>query len=141
MSRTVGLLGESESLEIDNLMPGNQNARLGDRLKELQDRGLIMQQVAVIADATGGMDFVVEHTGILLDVMCLCTVANVAGTMIVNRVAAAISSAMIAAVQDVVTLTTDIVHAEKLLAAGETLNITANGAADRAIVTLFILRT
>jgi len=141
MSRTVNLLVEGEARELNDLMPGNQNVRIGDRLKELQDRGLVMQEVTVIADATGGMDFVVEHTGILVDVMCLCTVANALGTMILNRVAAPISSAMIAAVQDVATRTTTIVTAEKVLAAGETLNITANGAADRAVVTLFILRT
>jgi len=141
MGRTADLLVEAEALEVNNLLPGSQNARVGDRITELQNRGVIIQQVAVIADASGGQNFTVEYSGILLDVTVACRAANGSGTLTLRRAAAAMSSAIVCAVDNVLSRTTTIVHAEKDIVAGETLNLIANGAADRGIATLFILRS
>ena len=141
MGRTADLLVEAEAVEVNSLMPGSQNARVGDRIKELQNRGIVVQQAAVIADATGGFSFTVEYSGILLDVTVACRASNGSGTLTLRRAANAISSAIVCATDDVLSRTTTIVHAEKDVVAAETLNLIANGAADRGIATLFILRT
>jgi len=141
MARTTDLLSEAEALEVNNLVPGNQNARMGDRIRELQRRGVIVQQVEVDADATGGKSFTVEYSGILLDITIACRATNGSGTITLRRSTDAISSAIVCAVDDVLSRTTTIVHARKTVVAGETLNLVAFGAADRGIATLFILRT
>ncbi len=142
MGRTTNLLVEAEAQELNNLLPGNQNVRMGDRIKELQDRGVIAQQVAVVAAANvTPKSFVVEHSGILLDVTVACRDTQGGGTLTLRRSTDAISSAVVCAVDDVLSRTTTIVNARKAVVKGETLNLIANGAADRGVATLFILRT
>lgn len=139
---TDKLLSDLEAQALDNLMPGNQNAKLGQRIQELQAKGIVAQQVAVTADATsGGKTFVAEYSGILVDATALCTASNASGSLTLRRSSTAITNAMAAVTVDLLARTTTVVNAQKAITKGETLNVVANGAGDRGVVTLFILRT
>lgn len=141
MSATPAVLTEAEAQVINGLMPGNQNARIGDRLKELQDRSVAIQRIPIAADASGGLSFIAEYSGELVDAWVVCTAANASGTLGIRRSSTALTTLMICAVIDVLTRTALVLQSGKAIVAGETLNIKANGASDRGIVYMAILRS
>jgi len=108
---------------------------LGDRLAAT----VYIQKVVVAADASGGQAFTPEVSGELIDAFAVCTVANASGTMTLRRGTTAITSAIVCAVQDVLSRTTTLVQAQKNLVKGETLNMKANGASDKGLVYLVII--
>lgn len=139
--KTTTLLSESEAQAVNRLMPGNMNAKLGDRVKELQEKTLFIQRVPVTADASAGTDFTVEYSGELVDAWVVCTAANASGTLGIRRSTTALTTLMICAVIDVLTRNALVLQSGKTLTAGETLNVKANGAGDRGIVYLAVLRS
>ncbi len=138
---TTSLLSQGEANKLDNDTPNNQLAQVGERIKELQDYGLIAQRVNIVADATGGFDFIVNFSGILVDIIVRCTVANASGDAQLRRVTTAISDAITMAVDDTISRAATLTDAGVVVVAGETLNILCNGAADRGEVTLVMYRT
>ncbi len=138
---TSKLLTEAEAQAVNNLMPGNLNAKLGDRVKELQDKTLFIQRIPVAVDASGGLNFTVEYSGELVDAWVVCTAANASGTLQIRRSTTALTTAMICAVIDVLVRNALILQSGKTLVAGETLNVKANGASDRGVVYMAVLRS
>lgn len=134
-------LQDGEALANEQGMPVNQNMRLGSRVQVLEQRTMHIQKVTVAADASAGQNVIAEVSGEIVDAWATCTAANASGTATLRRSATAITSAIVAAVQDVTSRTTSIVQAQKAQVAGETLNVKANGAADRFILYWAVLRT
>jgi Ni2+-binding GTPase involved in maturation of urease and hydrogenase len=134
-------LQDSEAAALDNLMPGHQNPKMGSRLQVCEQRSTYIQKVVVAADASGGQNFVAEVSGELVDAWAICTTSNASGTATLRRSTTAITSAIVAAVGDVLARTTSLVQASKAIVQGETLNAKANGALDRFILFIEILRT
>src|SRR5689334_6015620 len=132
---------DAEAQALDNESPGINLRRAGSRIQTLEQRTLHIQKVVVAADASAGQNFVAEVSGEIVDAWAVCTAANASGTATLRRSATAITSAIVAAVQDVLSRTTSVVQAQKAITQGETLNAKSNGAADRYILYLAILRS
>ena len=134
-------LKDTEAQAVDALMPGNQNVNLGSRLQLAEQRALYIQKVTVAADATGGQAFTAEVSGELVDAWAVCTASNASGTLTARRSTNALTSAITCAVGDTASRTTQVVQARKAIVQGESLNVLANGASDRGILYLAILRS
>ena len=141
MSATKKILTEPEALTVNQLMPGNKNVRMGERLRELQQKSLAIQKVSVEADATGAIDFLAEYSGDIVDAWVICRAASGSGTLTLRRATTDITSAMVCAVDDALARTLSLVQAENPIVQGETLNHVANGAADRGDVYIAVLRS
>ena len=129
MTRT--LMNQAEADAVDNIDPRSQISQVGERIREIQATGLVVQRVDVTADASAGADFLVDYAMVLLDVLVRATATSGSGTLTLRRLTTAISSAVVCAVDEVLSRTTTITDAGQVLAVGETLNIIAAGAANR----------
>lgn len=143
---------QEEANIINGAMPALQiNQPVGNLLKEAIDEVEALQaaqvyetvglKLAVVADASAGINFVMPAFDLeIVDVVVQCTASNVAGTLQVRRLTTPVTDAMICAVADAVVRMGTIDVAERLITAGETLNILANGAADRGILFITAIR-
>lgn len=139
--KTNILLDEPAARQLNDSSPAAKNARLGDRVKELQQRTLCIQRVPVEADASGGLAFTAEYSGELVDAWVVCTAANASGTLGIRRSTTALTTLMVCAVIDVLTRTALVLQSGKTITEGETLNVKANGASDRGVVYMAVLRS
>lgn len=87
----------------------------------------------ITADATAGITYTVTRPGFVLDAHAICTAANALGTITVRKAAAAITSAIVCAVDTTLARTTIINDANYSFAAGNSMVFITNGAADRGI--------
>jgi hypothetical protein len=101
--------------------------------------GMVIQKVAVEADASAGQDFDALFSGEIVQAWTHCTAANGSGTLTVRSETNAITDAMACAVLDAVDKADTIDQTYKGIVAGETYNVLANGAADRGEVYLLIM--
>lgn len=98
----------------------------------------------IVADATGaGIDVLggvaanpVPFKLEVLEVIVQARAASASGTVTVRKGTTAITDAIVAAVDKVVSRAGTIDNDESVLDAGDALNVLANGAADRALVTI-----
>lgn len=134
-------LTDGQAATIDSLMPGNLNDKVGSRLQLVEQRTLHVQRVAVTADASGGQNFIAEVSGELVDCVALCTASNASGSATLRRSTTAMTNAMAAVTVDLLARTTTIINTQKNIVQGETLNAKANGAGDRFVMFLYILRS
>jgi len=137
----AAVLSDGEAFSIDQLMPGNQNAKLGSRLQMLEQKSVYIQRVPVAVDASGGLAFTAEVSGELVDAWVVCTAANASGTLGIRRSTTNLTTLMVCAVIDVLTRTALVLQSGKAIVQGEALNVKANGANDRGIVYMAILRS
>jgi hypothetical protein len=98
-------------------------------------------RVPITADATGGMDIKCPFKCKILDVKVQCTAANVAGTVTLANAGNAVTSAIVCAVLDVISKTTKIDVTYEDVAKDATLTLTTNGAADRGVALIEVIRT
>lgn len=137
-------LQDQEAQMVEQAMPANQAKFLGSRMQVLEQRTLHIQKIAgtIAGDFhTNGFPFQAEVSGELVDAWAVCTGANASGTLTLQRVSTAMTSAIVSAVADALARTASIVQAQKAIVQGETLNVKTNGAADRGILYIAILRT
>lgn len=128
-------LTQGQADKIDNNSPINQLYSVGERAKQHDDYDMVVLKLTVGADATGALSFTMPSFNIeIVDIVAQCTASNASGTLTLRRVTTAISSAIVCAVGDVISRSTDVVQAAKNIVASEVLNVIANGAADRGIV-------
>lgn len=99
----------------------------------------IVIAVAVESDATGGLDFVVPRAGTVIDVFVVASATNNGGTALVSKADAPITATLVMAVDNVLTRAAALIRANANFAAGETLRVVTNGAADRGIVYVTLL--
>jgi hypothetical protein len=93
--------------------------------------------IEVTSDATGaGLSFVIPRALTIIDASVTCSAANGAGTLIVNGPGGAITDAMICAVDTTVVRAATIDDANAAIAAGASVTVVANGAADRGDILL-----
>jgi hypothetical protein len=133
---------DNEAAALDNSQPGAQNPRLGSRFQAIEQRSLYIQKIVISAAANvTALAFLAEVSGELVDAWAVGTAASGSGTATLRRVTTALTSAIVMAVVDALAHSTSDVQAQKTIVQGETLNIVTNGAADRGIVYLAILRS
>lgn len=101
--------------------------------------GIVVQRVDITADASGATDFTALFSGELIQAWTHATATNASGTLQVRRGTTGITDAMACATANAVDKADTITQASKDITAGETLNVIANGAADRGEVYLMIM--
>ncbi len=139
---TTNLLSQSLADKVDNASPVNQLAKVGERLKEAQATGLIVQRVNVTAAANStAKEFTVDYDMVLVDVLVRATATSASGTLTLRRSTTAITDAIACATDVNIDRAASITDAGQALVAGETLNLIANGANDRGEVFLIGYRT
>lgn len=134
------ILRTEEAPAINNAMPANQNAMLGDKVSDLTYKSPAIIEAAITADATGGLAITVPYDLKIVDVIVQCTAANALGTVTVRNVATAITDAIVCAVNKVIGRAGTIDAAQATLLKGGNLNVVTNGAADRGVVSLVCMR-
>jgi CMP-2-keto-3-deoxyoctulosonic acid synthetase len=139
---TDGLLDQKAADLIDNQSPANQQGQVGERIKEMQATGLIIQKVVVDAAANvTAKSFTVDYDMELIRVVFHNTAGAVTNaTARLRSGTTAITDAVITAVANDANATTKIAQDEKVLAAGDVLNIITNGANDRCEAYLIGIR-
>lgn len=113
-----------------------------DYVTDLSAFPLIALTYSVSADATGGLTVVASmpFAAEVVDVIAQCTSANSSGTLTLRKATTAISSAIVCAVEGVLSRTTTIAVASYQLAKGDSLTVVSNGAGDRGKMTVILKR-
>jgi hypothetical protein len=101
--------------------------RLNELTSTIGNAGLGFIEVPITADATAGINFTVPFDCKIVAAQVICDAANASGTLTVRNVATAITSAMICAVLDTITLATTLLTAQRAQAAGTVLNVISIG--------------
>lgn len=124
---------------LNKMTPDSQGQGLGTVVKDIQDRDVyspIMIQVAVTADATSGKTVTVPYAFELVDVIVQSRATNSSATMTVKNGSTAITDAIAATPDTTVTRAATIDDSVSSITTSTTLKVYANGANDRALVTL-----
>ena len=103
--------------------------------------GTSQSSKAVTADATGALSIDVPYDMTIIDAWAVCTTANASGTLTVRSGTNAITSAIVCAVDTTLSRTTLIDDDYSAITTSTSLNVIANGAADRGIVYIMGVRT
>lgn len=149
MDKTTFTQGMADVL--DRMNPAALVGKLGTLLFEaftrvlsLETSSLQMIEIPITADAkTAAISVVLSATESvrIIDAFARCTAANASGTLLVSdSAAAAITSAMVCAVDKAIGRTTSVDPAKATVAAGGTVKITANGVADRGVIVLSVIK-
>lgn len=104
------------------------------------NNGLVIA-ITIDADATGGFNAVVPRAGVVTGVSVVATATSGSGTALVSKAGSAISNAVACAVANTATDATTITVANNTFAAGDTIRVVTNGAADRGVVYCSFLPT
>lgn len=136
---------------IDRLInPGAQLTRLGTYMKEAFSRTLALEssamqiiEIPITASATGAPSFVLDADNAvrIVDAFTRCTGASASGTLTIqDSNGVAISNAMTCAVDKAISHATSLDPSKAEIPAGGTIKVVANGASDRGVVTLIVVR-
>lgn len=102
----------------------------------------LIVQIEVTADATGGVDYVLPREGWIQNVVVLCTATNAGGTAQLLRSTggpfAAVSAALTCDTANEISRAASLTLSQIACAAGDTLRIVTNGAADRCVAHISI---
>lgn len=146
------LLSQREADKLNNDNPQNQLISLGSKLLEVQEKvgmdqsvsgisPLLLLKYPITADSTGNpIMWTATFACEVLDVIVQARATNGGGTATVGKGASAITDAIVMAVDNTVTRAGTIDRANSTLAIGDTLNVDANGAADRGLITVVLQR-
>lgn len=90
--------------------------------------------IAITADATGGVNYVVPRACTVIDVHVLASATNGGGTALLSKAGAAITAALAMATDNALARAAALTQANSSLVAGDVLRVVTNGAADRGTV-------
>jgi translation elongation factor EF-1alpha len=126
---------------LESTNPALQGMGFYQKLRDSQDYGGATIVSEITADATGGKTVTIPFGVEILDVTIQCRATNAAGTVTVKKGSTAITDAIVCATDKAVTRCGSIDKAQSVLATTDTLKLYTNGAADRALVSIFCRRT
>lgn len=132
-------LTQEEADKLDASDPTRQETEIGNEVLAQQTIDAStprMIRYAVTADATGALSIPVPYGMVITDAHVECTTANVGGTLTLRSGTNAISDAMICAVDKTIVRAGTLDDAYTTLTTATSLNVIANGAADRGIITI-----
>lgn len=124
---------------LDKLDISSQKVGLGTILQEMGLRQAKQPQIVefeVTADATGGLSISVPYAMRVFDVIVECRAANAGGTLTLRSGTNSITDAVICAVDKVITRAGTIDDTYSSITTATELNVIANGAADRGMITI-----
>jgi len=129
---------------LDRMNPASMVGKLGQSVKDLFDRVSYVEGVVynVTNDHATAKSLVLstENAVIIQNVMVRCTATNAAGTITIQDSAGvAITDAMACATVNLVARNASLDGTKITIPAGGSIKIKANGAADRAQVTIFLV--
>lgn len=132
------ILTTAQADKINRINPDTQEAGLGSEVKILGDYAPVILTAAVTADATGagGKAITVPFAMEVLDVIVQCRAANGSGSLTLRKSTTAISDAIACSTDKAIARAGSIDDAQSTLAVGDALNVLANGAGDRGLVTI-----
>lgn len=133
-------LTASEAAIIDNSTPDNEKVAFGTKIRSAEQYGLAVLSQAITADATGALSITVPFACRVIDVIVTATAASGSGTVTLRTSTTAISDAIVCAVDTTVVRAGTLDDAYTTLAAGDNLNVITNGAADRGVVDVLVVR-
>lgn len=124
--------------KLNRMNPTSQELQLGTELYS-QTPIIISTAVTAAANSTAASVTIPCAMRILL-VMTECTAANGSGTLTLRNGTTAITNAMACSTDKAVAYASSVDDAVSTVAAGDNVNIIANGANDRGVVTIFGIR-
>lgn len=146
------ILSSGDALKLNNDNPCNQLLQVGSKILEVQQKlgmdeglssieNLIMMNYAVTADATGNpIMWTATFACEVIDVIVQARATSGGGTLLIQKGTSAITDAIVCAVDTTMVRAGTINDANSTLAIGNTLNVDANGAADRGLITVILRR-
>jgi len=134
------MLSTTQKTKLDNDNPTNQEISAGTELFNASNYALYYLICSVTADATGEKAVTVPFACEIVDVIVQARATSGGGTMTVKAGANAVTDAIRCAVDTTITRAGTINDAYSTLAAGATLTVDANGAADRGLVIIVVRR-
>lgn len=133
-------LTANEASIIDNMNPDTEKVSLGSKIRNVEQYGLCILEASITADATSGLSVTVPFACEVIDVIVQARAASGGGTATVRVSTNAISDAIVMAVDTTIVRAGTINDAYSTLAAGDSLNVITNGAADRGLVEIIVKR-
>lgn len=132
-------LSQEEANRIDRMNPDAQRGDLGGEVLAQQTIDSNTPRIvtfAVTADATGALAISIPYNMILIDVIVEATATNGSGTLTLRKSTTAITDAMVCAVDTTIVRAGTIDNAQSTILTTDSINVIANGAADRGRITL-----
>ena len=127
--------------KLNRMHPTFQEMQFGTDVYEISRYSPVIISTAVTAAANSTAKSVtIPFAMRVLFVVTECTAASVSGTLTLRKATTAISNAMECATDNKVVYSASIDDAQSTLAAGDNVNIIANGANDRGVVTIIGIR-
>lgn len=127
--------------QLDLSSPGARNAGVGKRVAHNEDYGLMAIDVEISAAANStAKSFTVPFKCVIKHAFARAKATSGSGTATVRRGTTTIAGPITMAADTVPTFTAVLVDAQLACEAGETLNVITNGANDRGVVTLLVVR-
>ncbi len=127
--------------KLNRMHPTFQEMQFGTDVYEISRYSPVIISTAVTAAANSTAKSVtIPFAMRVLFVVTECTAASVSGTLTLRKATTAISDAMECATDKKVVYSASIDDAQSTLAAGDNVNIIANGANDRGVVTIIGIR-
>ena len=139
-------IDSNDAGRLDQMNPTAQRTGLGTELKSQEDSDTAqllvdaasprIVSVTIVADATGGLAIPIVYSMVITDVIVEATATNGAGTVTVKSGANAITDAIVAAVDTTIVRAGTLDATYTSVTSASTITAVANGAGDRAKVTL-----
>ena len=127
--------------KLNRMHPTFQEMQFGTDVYEISRYSPVIISTAVTAAANSTAKSVtIPFAMRVLFVVTECTAASGSGTLTLRKATTAISNAMECATDNKVVYSASIDDAQSTLAAGDNVNIIANGANDRGVVTIIGIR-
>lgn len=134
-------LTQAVGRDFDKSGPGPDLLGLGERVGFNEGYNLMAIDVVIDGDYhTTAKSFTVPFNCTIKDVFVRSKALSGSGTATLRRSSTAITSAMTMATDAAMARTASLVDAQLACTAGETLNVITNGANDRGVVTLLVVR-
>ena len=127
--------------KLNRMHPTFQEMQFGTDVYEISQYSPVIISTAVTAAANSTAKSVtIPFAMRVLFVVTECTATSGSGTLTLRKATTAISDAMECATDKKVVYSASIDDAQSTLAAGDNVNIIANGANDRGVVTIIGIR-
>lgn len=144
-------LTTTERDDVNKMCPVAQRVDLGTEvygagtnttsITEINTYALFAITNDITADASGGVTTAIPFDCVVIDVIVQATATSGSGTVLVSSGANAITDAMVMAVDTTIVRAGTIDTTYSSVSSGDDLTFTTNGAADRGLVKVIVMKT
>ena len=126
--------------KLNRMHPTFQELQFGTAAYEISQYSPVIISTAVASANSTAVSVTIPFAMRVLFCVCECTAGSTNGTLTLRKATTAISDAMECATDKKVVYSALIDDAQSTLAAGDDVNIIANGAGDKGVVTIVGIR-